>query len=216
MSASPSLRSDARRNRERIVAAAAEAFASDGVDVQMAEIARRAGLGNATVFRHFPTKQDLLFAVVSSTMARLAAEMEATAAEPDDATALRRLVRMLARTMLQNASVKQLSMQHFEGDERLLAHRDHMVATIDGVVRRCQDAGIVRPDVAAIDVVVLVSGVVAALDGLEQAAPGIHERYLQLALNGLRAAAATEPLAAPPPTVDQLDAAMRQQVHSRG
>lgn len=216
MSASPSLRSDARRNRERIVAAAAEAFASDGVDVQMAEIARRAGLGNATVFRHFPTKQDLLFAVVSTTMARLAAEMEATAAEPDDATALRRLVRMLARTMLQNASVKQLSMQHFEGDERLLAHRDHMVATIDGVVRRCQDAGIVRPDVAAIDVVVLVSGVVAALDGLEQAAPGIHERYLQLALNGLRAAAATEPLAAPPPTVDQLDAAMRQQVHSRG
>jgi len=76
------LRADARRNRERIIAAARVAFAEHGLDVGVAEIAHRAGVGTATLFRRFPTKQDLVVAVMEECMAHMQ-ELVARAGEAE-------------------------------------------------------------------------------------------------------------------------------------
>src|SRR5436305_12661113 len=77
------LRSDARRNLERVLDAAAEAFAASGPDVSIDEIARAAGVGHGTVFRRFPTKDDLMYAVIERHVAQLRAMAEEALAADD-------------------------------------------------------------------------------------------------------------------------------------
>src|SRR5579859_6257667 len=86
-SAERPLRSDARRNRDRVLAAAEQALASGGAGVPLDEIARRAGVGAGTVYRHFPSKDALIEAVVASRMARMAATARSFAAQEDAGSA---------------------------------------------------------------------------------------------------------------------------------
>ena len=78
-----SLRADAQRNRERIVEAARQVFAEDGLDASLNEVARRAGVGVATLFRRFPTREDLIAATFAHPMAEYAALTETALADPD-------------------------------------------------------------------------------------------------------------------------------------
>lgn len=84
----PALRADARRNRARILAAAGQVFSERGASASTEEVARRAGVAIGTVFRHFPTKDDLLRAIMKDLLQQLSAEAAALAAEGDPATAL--------------------------------------------------------------------------------------------------------------------------------
>ena len=77
------LRTDAARNRGRIVAAAAEVFAERGLEASVAEVAERAGVGSATVFRRFPTKQDLVDTIIADQLDAVVADAAAAAADPD-------------------------------------------------------------------------------------------------------------------------------------
>ncbi len=213
MSVTPQLRADARRNRERIVAAAKTLFATEGVECQMAEVARHAGVGNATVFRHFPTKRELIVAIVEARMAEMLtlADAAVARAQEDPEGALRLLVDGLAAAFVADHGLKQMADVHFDGAEALTAARDALLERLGVVVARCQAAGVVRPDVEAIDVVVLVHAVASAATGLEGARPGIHRRYLALALAGLgaRAAELGAPLDVDPPTADELEQALK-------
>lgn len=85
-------RADAADNRMHLLAVARSAFAADGVELPVREIARRAGMGVATVYRHFPARQELLSAVLTEHVARCEAEMQAALADPDPRSALRRLI----------------------------------------------------------------------------------------------------------------------------
>ena len=80
-------RADARRNREKVLRAAAEAFAASGYDVPLDEIAARAGVGAGTVYRHFPTKEALFEAVITARVADLAADARERAADADPGAA---------------------------------------------------------------------------------------------------------------------------------
>jgi AcrR family transcriptional regulator len=213
MAATPHLRSDARRNRERIIAAATALVASRGVDCQMAEIARAAGVGNATVFRNFPTKRDLLVAVVEARMEEMLEVARAAEALDDPEEALLHLVGGIARLHVADAGLKRVAAQHFLGDERLQARRDEVLAGLARLVARAREAGVLRADVEPIDLVVLVNGVALAVEGLEEAMPGLHRRYLALAFAGLRpdAAAAGGPLPSAAPSTDALEAAWKRQ-----
>ncbi len=206
----PTLRADARRNRERIVAAAAELFAAQGLESQMAEVAKRAGVGNATVFRHFATKHDLLVAVLESQFAEVVAYAETSAAHPDPAAGLRELVDRLGATMVANQALRDMVETQIAGDPRIRALRDRLLERLTSVLARCQAAGAVRDDVEAVDVVVLVLGVAVAVAGLVGARPGLHRRYLALALAGLSPGAADGPLPMRPPTPAELDAAWKR------
>jgi AcrR family transcriptional regulator len=186
------LRLDAARNQERIVAAAAAAFAELGGDVTLDEVARRAGVGVATVYRRFRNRDQLVRAVVARV---LAAEIEPVAAvETDDPW------RDLAATL--EASVAAVAAHR---DVVALAHAaggidvdvvDRYLHRLDRLLSRARAAGLVRPELEPRDVAVAVVMVLATIrrdvggDGAVKtdAASGDWRRYLALLLDGMRPA----------------------------
>jgi len=158
------LRADARRNRDRLLEAARDAFAQEGVGVPLDEIARRAGVGPGTLYRHFPTKEALLEAVVHERMRQLVASAEQLGESSDAGAAffgfLGHMVREAApkRDLVDaligagvdvRAAVAEPAARLRDETERLLA--------------RAQHAGAVRPDVTSADVMALLSGLLVAV-----------------------------------------------------
>src|SRR4051812_20611948 len=148
------LRADARRNRERIVAAASACFATDGLGCQVAEIARQAGVGNATVFRHFPTKHDLLIAVFEERLRGVLEAADTAAAMEGPAEGLRTFLEGAVALQVSDHGLKELVAEHFKGEERLGAVRDEILGRLSALVAAAKEAGAVRRDVEPIDFVV--------------------------------------------------------------
>jgi AcrR family transcriptional regulator len=165
------LRADAQRNLDRLLEAAGECFAEQGVDASIDEIARRAGVGHGTVFRRFPTKDALLAAVLSSHMAELAAAAEAACEEPDAGEAFNRFVRRMAEAYARNRSLVE-AVKRCEAAPEV----DALVGALGRLLQHAQDAGAVRTDVGAMDVLALIptAGVYPeiVLDGLRPPVPG--------------------------------------------
>lgn len=178
------LRADARRNRARVLEAAAAAFAAEGPTVPLDEIARRAGVGAGTVYRHFPTKEELIAAVLVARMEAMLAEVRGALAAPDAGRAFYTFF----ITMTVDAQDK------MDLAEALTSHGiDIRAATagIAGVLKdalaellfRAQDAGAVRADVTVEDLHALVIGAIAAA----RAAPSSDvPRVAGLVADGLR------------------------------
>ena len=166
------LRADAQRNLDRLLYAAAECFAEQGVDVSADEIARRAGVGHGTVFRRFPTKDALIAAVLGMHMRELASTAEAALAEPDAAAAFEGFVRSAAGAYARNRAL-------IEAVDRCrrTPEAEALVRAVRGLVRRAQEAGVLRRDVTAEDVLALVP---------------TASRYPQIVLDGLRTSAGGE------------------------
>jgi AcrR family transcriptional regulator len=156
---SPPLRADARRNRELILAAADAAFADDGLTVPVDEIARRAGVGTGTLYRHFPTKEALFEAVVVSHMERLARYGQELAGsdQPDEA-----LFEFVARIASEASSkrnlVDALSGAGYDIKATSSECKAAFEETFDVLLSRAQSAGLVRKDVHAADLMGLVMG----------------------------------------------------------
>jgi AcrR family transcriptional regulator len=159
------LRADAQRNLDRLLEAAGECFAEQGVDVSIDEIARRAGVGHGTVFRRFPTKEALLAAILAGHMLQLANAAEASYAEPDAGEAFDRFVRMVADAYARNRMLVD-AMTRCEVTPEV----DALVEAVGRLLRRAQDAGAVRTDVTAEDVFGLIPAASSypdiVLDGL--------------------------------------------------
>jgi AcrR family transcriptional regulator len=213
----PQLRADARRNRERIVTVAAECFASEGVECQVAEIARRAGVGNATVFRHFPTKVDLVTAVVEAKLQDMVGVADEALAMDDPDEALRHFVDAMCASHVRDHGLKQMAACQFNGEERLVGLRDALLGRLGHLVEQAKAAGCVRPDAEAVDFAVMVNGVASAVQGIEEERPGLYRRYLEIAYAGLRPQeGAADTLSAPAPTAEELDAGWQRQAQQRG
>ena len=197
MSATRTLRSDARRNRERLVGSARELFAAHGVDVPVEDITHHAGLGMGTLYRHFPTKEELVDAVLEDAFAEVVQAAEHAAAEED---AWAGFTSFLERVFEQHASNR--------GLKDVLATRGHglrreaMRARIRPLVRRmierAQEQGTLRRDFAAEDMPLLFWTTDRVIEETAPDAPDYWRRYLGLLLDGLRTEAAT-PLPQPPP-----------------
>jgi len=201
------LRSDAERNRRLVLEAATQAFAQEGLDVGMAEIARRAGVGNATVFRRFPSKDALIEAIVDEKIAELlaAAERAAEIEDPWDS-----LVDMLEKT----AALQARDHGFFQATEEfMLRHPDLLrrhrpvFEAVDRLVVRAQAAGVVRDDVTTLDLLGLVKGSVVCLPPSRDLRDDGWRRYLSIVLDALRPEAAT-PLPVPPVTYEEIEAAL--------
>jgi AcrR family transcriptional regulator len=164
------LRADAQRNLDRLLEAAGECFAEQGVDVSIDEIARRAGVGHGTVFRRFPTKDALLAAVLARHIAEMAVSVEAACDERDAGEAFDRVVRGLAEAYARNHSLVE-AMKRCENAPEI----DALVDAIGRLLKHAQDVGAVRTDVDAMDVLGLVPAASA---------------YPQIVLDGLRPPAA--------------------------
>ncbi|MEE1755805.1 TetR/AcrR family transcriptional regulator [Streptomyces sp. SP18CS02] len=181
-------RADALRNRERIVTAAREMFVESGPEVPFDEIARRASVGNATLYRHFPDRTALVHAVVLSVMSRTTQRAEEAAAEEADTfEALRRFTHAAADERI-GALCPMLSGDVDIDHPALLAERTRLEEAVQGLVDRAQKAGRLRADVAVGDLMVAVSQLTRPLPGtgcLDN--DRFVHRHLTLFLDGMEA-----------------------------
>ncbi|MFF4834681.1 TetR/AcrR family transcriptional regulator [Streptomyces sp. NPDC001315] len=186
----PRPRADALRNRERIVTAAQEMFVEFGPDVPLDEVARRAGVGNATVYRNFPDRDALVREVVCSVMDRTVRAGELALAETGDAfAALEHFVHVAADERI-SALCPMVSSTFDKNHPDLEAARERVERVIEEVMDRARAAGQLRPDVGVGDLMVAVAQLSRppAGTGCLSADRFVH-RHLQLFLDGLRAPA---------------------------
>jgi AcrR family transcriptional regulator len=192
-------RADARRNRELLLAAAMDAFAEHGVDVQMGQIARRAGLATGTVYRHFPTKEALVDALLISRLDLVAQAAWDARAQPDPWTALEGFTRKVTALQLEHRELAQFIGGRIRGSPEL---QERLAATFEvftALVARARQAGQLRAGIDANDIratVICIARAAAA----DWPGPGwILDRYLSVVLDGLHAPGRTRLAGAPPP-----------------
>lgn len=169
------LRADAQRNLTLVLDAAAEAFAKHGPDVSVDEIARRAGVGHATVFRRFPTKEALIAAVVENHVADLLVLARAALDEDDPAAAFTGFV-------WQTAELHASSRGLFECVGRCGESPGpaELAEAVERLAARAQAAGALREDITGKDVHTLIGA------AIESAPPDQWRRYVEIVLAGLR------------------------------
>jgi len=197
-------RADALRNRERIVTAAREMFTEFGPDVPLDEIARRAGVGNATVYRNFPDRDALVREVVCSVMDRTSEAAEVALAQTGDAfEALERFVHTAADERI-SALCPMISSTFDQNHPDLEAARERVEEFVEELMDRAKTAGQLRADVGVGDLMIVVAQLSRPPAGTDCVINDrfVH-RHLQLFLDGLRAPARSV-LPGTPVTVEDL------------
>jgi AcrR family transcriptional regulator len=183
----PPLRADARRNREAVLAAARERFGECGLDCQMDDIARTAGVGVGTVYRHFPTKEDLIAALVADRFERLAERAEQALRQRDPWQAFCDLIRHSAAITVRDRALSQFISWHPELGQHE-AVRSGLADLTAQLMANAQRAGGMREDAVVEDVPTLVCALGAVTAGASGNMPELNwERYVEIMLDGLRA-----------------------------
>jgi AcrR family transcriptional regulator len=183
----PTLRADARRNREAVLAAARQRFGECGLECQMEDIARTAGVGVGTVYRHFPTKDDLIAALVSDRFERLAERAEEALAQQDPWQAFCDLMRHSAALQVRDRALSEFLSSHPELGQHE-AVRSGLADLTATLIAKAQRAGGMRDDAVIEDVPTLICGLGAVTAGAAGNMPELNwERYVEIMLDGLRA-----------------------------
>jgi AcrR family transcriptional regulator len=178
-------RVDALRNRERIVAAARDLFTEIGSQAPIDEVARRAGIGNATVYRHFPDRDALVLAVVRNVLKQTGDRAEsAMALAHDPFDALSRFVLAAADERI-GAMCVMLDGAYDPGDPEVKALEGRLNGLVETIIARARRAGTLRADVDLADIIVAVAQLTRPLPDLVTVRRS-PRRYLQLFLDGLR------------------------------
>lgn len=180
------LRSDARRNRERILCAARAEFAERGSEAQMDDVARRAGVGLGTVYRHYPTKEALQVELVREKLGLFVAEARVALQRVDDP------FEVLANLLRSNAE----ALAHDTGAQQVLAgagehiwaqatvEQDELIALTGQLIDRARLAGAIRADATAMDIAMLMCGVSATMS--YHSSNFDWRRHLELLIDSLR------------------------------
>lgn len=185
MAPEKALRADARRNRARVLEAAESLFEQRGPAVSTEEIARVAGVGIGTVFRHFPTKQDLLGAIMKAELEKVSAAAERLFAQGDPASAFFEFFEQLVTESARKKTVVDLLIRSgvdFQAGTPVGGLRDMVGQLLD----RAQEAGAVRADVHLPEVMALLTGTCQAALSAGWG-PSLRERTLAIVFAGLRA-----------------------------
>jgi AcrR family transcriptional regulator len=180
------LRADARRNRERILASAREVFSESGAEAQIDDVARRAGVGVGTVYRHYPTKEALLVELVREKFRMLTAAGRAALERPGEPfDVLTDLLRDNATTLGNDAAMQQAVAG--AGDQvwvQAATEQQELMTVTEALLQPAREAGTIRADVTADDIGMLMSGVCSTM---AHPAPGFDwHRHLELVIDALR------------------------------
>ncbi|QLH21337.1 TetR/AcrR family transcriptional regulator [Streptomyces sp. Rer75] len=190
-------RADARRNRQLITEAARAAFAAHGLDVPMRAIARRAGVGPATLYRHFPTKEALIAETFAVQMGRCVATLDAALDDPDPWRGFCAVIEKVCDTQAVDRGFTATLLDSMTTDYARV--RDHNARRFAELTRRAQRSGQLRPDFVPGDLKLLI----LANGGLDAeppaAARAASRRLVALLLQSLRAHPADPPAPLPPP-----------------
>jgi len=199
------LRADAERNRRSLLDAAQELFRERGLDVGVAEIAERAGVGRGTLFRNFPSKEDLIAAIVVERMGEAVDRGRALLDAPDPGEALFEFLAEIAgRQQLDRALFEAVADAWLANDEIRAAHAG-VVGALGDLLARAQDAGAVRPDIGAMDVLMLLKGVCETATAFAHIDPQVVPRHLDLLRAAVTANPAAQPLRGRAPTLDDVE-----------
>src|SRR5436305_5646859 len=184
------LRADARRNRERILESAKEVFSEKGADAQMDDVARRAGVGVGTVYRHFPNKDVLMGELVTQKFTSMT-EQAREALKKDDAwEAFSDLLEWSAEQMASNHALRDALRDSSAAFEYAEPARLELEQVTDKLVKRAQRQGELRKDFRAQELGMLIGGVCASM-GAPEGSGLDWRRHLAILLDGLRAKPAT-------------------------
>ena len=186
------MRSDARRNRERVLTAAEDVFSEMGLRAQIEEVARRAGVGVGTVCRHFPTKQALVEAVLEAMYESLLQDALRALELPDPGKAFHTFVYALSEFQARHRALAEHMATEIDLPVSAESVRNQLRAAIEELVSRAQDAGAIRADIGPADVSMLFSGVAHATALAGDLQPVLRKRYVALILDGLRPLEASE------------------------
>jgi AcrR family transcriptional regulator len=177
------MRADAQRSRAKLLAAATAAFAENGADAPLEDIARRAGVGIGTLYRHFPARLDLQAAVFRSQVDSVCARAQELLDGMPPEQAFAGWIHALAGYLVTKRGLSHALLEGLGRDSELMTSCwMAMHDTADRLLTNAQRAGVVRPDVSSMDVMRLVHGIVVATEQ----APDHADRLLQLTLDGLR------------------------------
>lgn len=178
-------RADARRNVERLIATARAAFAADGPNAPLDDIARAAGVGSGTLYRHFPTRLALIEAVYRDSVERLCAEGDRLAATEPPAAALVDWLRGFVTVVSEKRGLAAALSD--EGRAQSLFGECHAMINTSGaaLLDRAKDAGAIRPDVPLADLLRMAKAFALAAETSPEG-PALAERLLALSMDGLR------------------------------
>jgi AcrR family transcriptional regulator len=194
------LRADAARNRELLLAAATAEFTEQGIDASIADIARRAGVGKGTVFRHFATKEHLLAAIVSQQLESLATTAEGLLDADDPGAALLEFLTISSEQQWEPIQdFLQSAIRATLEDPQVSLVRERMFQAVYDLTDRARAHGHLRADVTGPDVVMLMCAPTHVAAPLRESAPDLWRRYLALIFDGLRPEGA-RPLPHPAPS----------------
>ncbi|MFE0461013.1 TetR/AcrR family transcriptional regulator [Kitasatospora sp. NPDC058965] len=181
------MRADARRNYERLLTAAGEAFAERGERASMDEIAKRAGVGAGTLYRHFPTREALVVAVYEAGLSAACGQAHALLARSGPGQALYAWVRVLARHWEECGELSRLMAAIFEQDGAAKESCQRMLFdAADAVLAEARAAGTVRADLSAVELIRLTHTAVLAAAPRRTAEVVPVDRMLELTLDGVR------------------------------
>jgi AcrR family transcriptional regulator len=181
------LRSDAQDNRERILGAARAAFAADGMNVPMRELARRAGVGPATLYRHFPTKQLLATEAFTEQLQACRVIVDEALADPDPWHGFCLVIEKVCELHARNRGFAAAFRSAFPDALDVTAGRDYALNSVATLARRAKEAGRLRPDFVLDDLII----VLMANDGIHAISPAARvaasRRFAALAIQAFQA-----------------------------
>ena len=180
------MRADARRNREAVIAAAKELFADRGLDAQMPDVARAAKVGVGTVYRHFPTKDHLIAALVAARFERLADEAREGLELADPWEGIAGFIRFAAQIQADDRGLCEVIGSRPELMDAA-ARQAGLVELCDALVKRAQRSGQLRGDLSWEDIPMIACGLGTATQASPPPSVGRWPRLVEIILDGLRA-----------------------------
>jgi AcrR family transcriptional regulator len=205
------MRADAERNRRRLLDAATQMFCERGLDVGVGEIAQQAGVGRGTLFRNFPSKEHLIAAIVVERMQESITRGQAALEAPDAGDGLFGLIEQsVGRSQTDRALFDAIADTWLANDEIREIHHE-LIGVLEALVRRAQDAGTVRTDVSAVDVLMMVKGICEAVASFQHLKGDVILRQLDLVRSAISAPGMERPLRGTPPSLEDLEQAKAPQ-----
>lgn len=201
------LRADAESNRQRIVAAAQQVFGERGVSAPLTEVAERAGVGVATLYRRFPTRAALVEEAFEDAFERYDTSADLALAEPDPWLAFSGLVERMGALQSENRGFTHLIQSSVPLGHRRDGRRERAYRKTVEVIDRARTAGAIRDDLSPEDLPVLSFALAGILDSTRDDLPEAWRRHVALFLDGCRPPACASPLP-PAPAPRDLQRAM--------
>ena len=188
------LRADAERNRQRLLAAAKDLFATRGLDVTLDDVARHAGVGTGTAYRRFPNKDALVDALMVDRIGELADIAKECLEDPDPWVGLTSYFDRALALQAADRGLKEVLFSAGRGRERSNHARRAIAPVVMKLVQRAKEAGVVRDDIDTTDVPIINFMLYTIVDFSRGFEPDLYKRYLAIVLDGLRPREDRQPL----------------------